>query len=138
VEPAIVGHILVVHDDPAFTRAMRRLLRDGGYAVSECHAAEDAILSILRGEEYDLILIDVPARRDGATHLYERLAAMEAELAPRIVFFAEPEVELPGTNPRIVKPISAEDLCSWITEFVDRRTRPPRSPVEPLAERPRS
>src|SRR5438874_1739991 len=59
---AVAGRIMVVHDDPAFTRTVRLLLHDAGYFVIECNVPENAVFSVLRGDEYDMVLINVSER----------------------------------------------------------------------------
>ncbi len=118
--------LLIVHHDPAFASAVRRVLDGAGYTVVECNDPEEALLRALRGEEYELILYDVGFSLDGALAFHERLAAMDPVLGARVVFLAGEGVEIPLSNPRIAQPFSAEALRTWITEFVNLRTQPPR------------
>ncbi len=50
--------ILVVDDDPQIRRVMRMTLVAQGYAVQDARSGEDA-LALLRGEAFDLILLDI-------------------------------------------------------------------------------
>jgi hypothetical protein len=43
-----------------------------------------------------------------------------------VVFLAADDVEIALSNPRIAKPCSAEELRTWVTEFVSLQTQPPR------------
>jgi len=134
LEPSSVlaGRILIVHEDPAFTCAVRRLLNAAGYFVIECNSPEQAVVSILRGDEYDLVLIDVPGRAHVAMNLHHAILAMNEELASRVVFLAESDVDLPASSPRITKPIELDALRDWLAEFVTLRTQPPHGgPLEP-------
>ena len=121
---AIVGGLLVVHDDPAFRYAVRRVLGEVGYAVVECSDTSEALLRALRGEEYGLILCDVDAPR-GAVDFHDRMAAMNPEMAARVVFLAGEDVEIPLSNPRIAKPFSTDDLRTWVIEFMSLQTQRP-------------
>jgi CheY-like chemotaxis protein len=123
-EGLVIGRLLVVHDDPAFTCAVRRSLRS--YSVVERNDRAEALLGVLRGEEYDLILCDVDAQPAAAIAFRDRIAAMNPALAARVVFLATDDVDISLQNPRITKPLSQEDLRRWVTEFVSLRTLPPR------------
>jgi two-component system KDP operon response regulator KdpE len=53
-----MGHILVVDDEPQIRRVMRTTLVSQGYEVSDARTGDDA-LDLVRGEKYDLVLLDV-------------------------------------------------------------------------------
>jgi two-component system, OmpR family, KDP operon response regulator KdpE len=53
-----MGHILVVDDEPQIRRVMRTTLVSQGYEVSDARTGDDA-LNLVRGEKYDLVLLDV-------------------------------------------------------------------------------
>src|SRR5579863_747055 len=53
-----MGHILVVDDEPQIRRVMRTTLVSEGYEVSDARTGDDA-LNLVRGEKYDLVLLDV-------------------------------------------------------------------------------
>jgi two-component system, OmpR family, KDP operon response regulator KdpE len=53
-----MGHILVVDDEPQIRRVMRTTLVSQGYEVSDARTGDDA-LDLIRGEKYDLVLLDV-------------------------------------------------------------------------------
>jgi CheY-like chemotaxis protein len=65
----IVRRLLIVHDDPAFRCAVRRVLGEAGYPVVECNDTSEALLRALRGEEYGLILCDIDAPRAPSTFM---------------------------------------------------------------------
>ncbi len=119
------ARVLVVHEDAAFTCAVRRLFADPGYSVVECNRRDDALLGIIRGDEYDVILYDVVVGADEALDFHRQVAVMSPGLAARIVFLSAEEIPLALANPRIVKPVSADELRAWVTEFVSLRTMPP-------------
>jgi two-component system KDP operon response regulator KdpE len=52
------ARILVVDDDPQIRRVMRMTLVSHGYMVSDARSGEEA-LEALRGEKYDLVLLDI-------------------------------------------------------------------------------
>src|SRR5262245_53883776 len=53
-----LGRILVVDDDPQIRRVMRATLAPKGYEVTDAKNGEEA-LEKLRGETYDLVLLDM-------------------------------------------------------------------------------
>ena len=53
-----MGHILVVDDEPQIRRVMRTTLVSQGYEVSDARTGDGA-LDLIRGEKYDLVLLDV-------------------------------------------------------------------------------
>jgi CheY-like chemotaxis protein len=97
----IRGRLLIVHNDPAFRCAVRRVLGEAGYLVVECDNEGEAILRTLRGEEYRLILCDVEVPL-GAIDFHERLSAMNPRMAARVVFLAGDDVEIRESRSRSV------------------------------------
>jgi hypothetical protein len=122
--------VLVVHEDPAFTCAVGRILADAGYAVVECNQRDEALLGVVQGEYYELILYDVLAGPEEAIDFHREVAVMKPDLAARIVFLSVDELPESLPNPRIVKPLGADSLREWIAEFVSLRTMPPVAPTD--------
>jgi CheY-like chemotaxis protein len=129
----VVGRVLVIHADPAFTTAVHRSLGEAGYLVVECNDPREALLGVLRGEEYDLVLCDVDGPPAAAIQFHEQIAAMNPPLAARVVFLASADVGVTLPNTRIAKPVGVPELRRWVAEFLSLRTLPPRGrdPVEP-------
>lgn len=118
--------VLVIDADPAFTRAVQRVLRAAGYLVVECNDPRDALVAIVRGEEFDLILCNWGLPHVPAGDFHDQVAAMSPTLAARIVFMG-PEIQASGlTNAQILMPFTPEQLRGWVAEYVGLRTLPPR------------
>jgi CheY-like chemotaxis protein len=110
--------VLVVHEDPAFTCAVRRLLAETGYSVIECNERDEALLGVVRGEHYDLILYDLIGGPDEATGFVREVAIMNSELAARIAFLSFDEAPESLQELWLTKPLNASDLREWVTGFV--------------------
>lgn len=84
-EHAVVRHVLVVDDDPVFSRAARRALRP--HLVREANTASEAVI-ILEDGAYrpDLILCDLMLPGTDGTALHRRIARGRPELATRFLF----------------------------------------------------
>jgi PAS domain S-box-containing protein len=77
--------ILVADDEPAFLRAMERLLAE--HAVTTAADGESAWTRIAEGT-FDVIFLDVTMPGLGGIDLYERIKHVRPELEERIVFTA--------------------------------------------------
>ena len=102
------GRILVVDDDAAWREAMRDLLLDMGYSVSE---AEDGYcaLRLLSAERFDAILLDL------------RMPGLSGqEVAGRLPRDAPPIVFLTGAPPERVAPELAEGATYYLPKEAGR------------------
>lgn len=84
-EQATIRQVLVVDDDPVFSRAARRALRP--HQVREANTASEAAI-ILEDGAYcpDLVLCDLMLPGTDGTELHRRIAAGRPELATRFLF----------------------------------------------------
>ena len=79
-----VGRILVVDDDPAVGRALRRMLDPHEVVVAEGGAQAKEILA--RDRRFDAIVCDLMMPEVSGIDLYESISATDPALARRIVF----------------------------------------------------
>ena len=79
------GRILVIDDEPQLGRSIERLLVPNHDVVFRTSARE-ALALLAKGERFDLILCDLMMPDLTGMDLHERLAALQPEVAKRIVF----------------------------------------------------
>lgn len=79
-----LARVLVVDDEPAIARALRRILKHS-YDVVTCDAASTALEWLRAGAQYRAIVCDLSMPQMSGMDLYERLSR-----------------ELPGTEAKIV------------------------------------
>jgi signal transduction histidine kinase/ActR/RegA family two-component response regulator len=120
------ARVLVIEDDPIVRRTITRLLR----ARHEPVVMEDAVQALAAveaGERFDVILCDVMMPVMTGDQLFERLRAIAADQAERVVFMTggafTPEARTFLADPRhplLEKPFAAEDLESVIQRVLRR------------------
>lgn len=76
--------VLVVDNEPAILRVVRRMLRN--HAVECVAGAREALARIEAGNDYDVILCDIVMPGMTGLDLYEALLLEHAEVARRLVF----------------------------------------------------
>lgn len=76
--------ILILDDDVALTRALKRLL--AGYEVTTANDGAKALKRIEGGERFDFILCDIAMPVLSGDEFYERLRRLDAEQADQVVF----------------------------------------------------
>jgi PAS domain S-box-containing protein len=81
-----VGRVLVVDDDPAVGRALRRMLDPHEVVVAEGGAEAMEILA--RDRRFDVIVCDLMMPDVSGIDLYESISKSDPELARRIVFMS--------------------------------------------------
>ncbi len=114
--------ILIVDDDRAILRVLRRVLEKNGYSVDTAETAAEA-LDKLRSSHYDLALIDVILPDMKGTDL---LAKAKAELKQTVKFIitgypsaeAGAKAREGGADAFILKPIRMIQLLSIIHTFL--------------------
>ncbi|MGM0575056.1 MAG: PAS domain S-box protein [Myxococcota bacterium] len=124
--------ILVVEDDPAVRRFVRRALARFGYTVIEASGGEEALGVVLQCERrVDLVLTDVVMPRMSGVRLAERLAEEAPDL--RVLFisgYSHDEVAgrgLGALNADLVdKPLSVHSLAVKVREVLERPPGPLR------------
>src|SRR5438270_213720 len=122
---AEVGEVLVLDDDPAVTRVVRRAL-GSNYLVTECDDPFEALAAIERGDRYDLILCDVTMPGLGGEAFHRAVRDVSPELAERIVFVTGLDSSAPGAKflhsfrPErcISKPFHIDQLRVAVADFL--------------------
>ncbi len=76
--------VLLVDDDPAVARAIRRQLRD--MDVSIANGGEEALQLLKTGAEPDAVLCDVMMQGISGQDVYEAVAATRPSLLPKLIF----------------------------------------------------
>jgi two-component system NtrC family sensor kinase len=114
---ADIRSVLVVDDDVAVARAVRRLL--GSKMSVEVAETVGLALSKLFEQPYDLILSDLQMPGGGGRRLYEELLAVSPETARRVIFFsggspsaADADLIVQHKIPFLPKPLVVNDLLA--------------------------
>jgi DNA-binding NtrC family response regulator len=118
-------HVLLVDDEPAIVKALALALSRAGFRVSTALSGETA-MSIVRGENVDVLVLDlrIPDMRGDA--LFELAAAIQPHLRRRTLFttgdITERAQELIEAChcPLLRKPFDLQDLIDWV-----RSVQPP-------------
>jgi PAS domain S-box-containing protein len=109
------GRILVVDDEPAVGRSIRRLLRTNHEVVVETDARA-ALARIAAKENYDVVFCDVMMPTMTGADLYEAVLAIDPDVAKRFVFLTggafsdRARAFLEGMKTVLPKPFAAEAL----------------------------
>jgi two-component system KDP operon response regulator KdpE len=123
--------ILVIDDEPQIRRVMRATLASQGYTVTEARSGEEA-LEMLRGEQPDLILLDVNLPGMGGLEvcreIRERSDVPIVMLTVRNTEKDKVQALDAGADDYVVKPFGMEELRARIRAALRRA-----SAAEPLA-----
>ena len=91
--------ILVVDDEPAIRRALRKILERGGMSVLEAASAKEAFDLMERGDQVDAVVSDVLMPGMSGLALYDELVSRSPGLKDRVVFLTgaarDPKVHVP-------------------------------------------
>ncbi len=123
--------VLVVDDDPVFSRSLRRALR--GHVIRTCSTASEAEIALLdTSYTPDVILCDVFLPGANGDALHARVASSRPDLAPRFVFMtggalgkAEADYIKRSGCRTLFKPLDLKDLQESIEPDPD--SVPPNS-----------
>jgi len=122
-EPAAGARVLIVDDEVALARALRRRLSQH-HEVTTLASGTEALACIARGERFEAILLDVMMPEITGMEVYERLKLLVPEQAARVIFvtggaFTASAREFLDRvpNPRVEKPIDTNDLLALIDEL---------------------
>ncbi|MDB5213565.1 MAG: Two-component sensor histidine kinase [Myxococcaceae bacterium] len=115
--PAVIKSVLVVDDDVAVARAVRRLL-GSTMTVEVATTVGDALAKLLE-QPYDVILSDLQMPGGGGRWLYEELLTAAPGRAQRVIFFSggspsAPDAELIASHgiPFLPKPLVIDDFIA--------------------------
>jgi len=121
---AVVDHrrvrILVVDDDPLFSRSMRRMLQRD-HDVTLVDNGQDAAVMLRDSDAFDLVLCDMMMPGMSGMDLYEEVLVSRPDMAERIVFTtggaftrrAADFLALVG-NRHITKPFASAELLALV------------------------
>ena len=114
--------VLIVDDEPSVCTGFERLLRRT-HDVESAGDGEQALAKITSGKTYDVILCDLMMPNMTGMELHEKLAALSADTARRIVFlsggtFAPKARQFVASvaNPCLTKPVRAKYLRQILAE----------------------
>ena len=120
---SIIRSVLVVDDDVAVARAVRRLL--GSKMNVEVADSVGLALSKLFEQPYDLILSDLQMPGGGGRRFYQELLAVSPDKARRVIFFsggspsaADAELIVRHGIPFLAKPLVVDDLLAMACRIV--------------------
>jgi two-component system cell cycle sensor histidine kinase/response regulator CckA len=120
------GRVLVIDDDPAMTRVMRRFL-EACHDVTTSGGGREALGRILGGEVFDVILCDVMMPGMGGQELHAEVQRHDAELATRFVFVTggafTPRAEAfleSVPNIKLMKPLDVNRLRQVVNDQIER------------------
>ncbi len=123
------GRVLVVDDEPAVGLAVRRVLR--GHDVTVVTSAQEALIRITAGAEFDVILSDLMMPGMSGMDLYGVLVRQNPKMAARVVFVTggafTPEANAfldRIANERMEKPFHFKQLRELVRKFV-KQPQPP-------------
>jgi two-component system cell cycle sensor histidine kinase/response regulator CckA len=119
------GRVLVIDDDAAMGRVIRRLLRR--FDVTVCSTV-DAARVLLLGHDFDVVISDVQLDYDSGLDLFDEIVRERPELRSRYLFISgaatEPaiRVRLEGTGaPYLRKPFDVDELRNLVSVLVSQR-----------------
>jgi two-component system response regulator RegA len=127
-------HLLLVDDDPTFTRVMARAMTSRGLRVSVANSAEEGLL-LAREDVPDYAVLDLKMEGDSGLVLLPRLLELDAEM--RVVILTgyssiatAVEAIKRGACNYLCKPADADDvLTALLSRHADLETLVPENPM---------
>jgi two-component system response regulator RegA len=127
-------HLLLVDDDPTFTRVMARAMGSRGLRVSVANSAEEG-LALARQDMPDYAVLDLKMEGDSGLVLLPKLLELDAEM--RVVILTgyssiatAVEAIKRGACNYLCKPADADDvLTALISQHADLETLVPENPM---------
>ena len=116
--------MLVIDDEPAILRALRRVL-NGFHEVVTCQRARDALLLFERGEVFDVVICDVMMPDMTGVEFHEQVCASYPALSERLVFMTggalslRAEAFIKEVGQVLEKPLRASDIRDLVSSLVD-------------------
>ncbi|MDD0845402.1 MULTISPECIES: response regulator transcription factor [unclassified Pseudomonas] len=127
-------HLLLVDDDPTFTRVMARAMERRGLRVSVANSAEEGLV-LAKDDLPDYAVLDLKMEGDSGLVLLPKLLELDAEM--RVVILtgyssiatAVEAIKRGATN-YLCKPADADDvLTALLSEHADLTTLVPENPM---------
>jgi|GEM_PF-1139157 len=133
-----IKSVLLIDDDPMFTRALRRALSP--HEVRVCGTAADAEIALMESEyEPDLVICDLWLPGTNGRALHERVAESQPEVAPRFIFVSGAPVSSKDVQyfrdsgcQTLPKPIQVTDLLAILDTDAENESHPVGPPDSSL------
>lgn len=117
-----IKRVLLIDDDPMFTRALRRALSP--HEVRVCATAAEAEIALMdKDYEPDMVVCDLWLPGTNGRALHEKVAQTQPEVAPRFVFVSGAQVSSKDVQyfadsgcATLAKPIQVSDLLSLLDQ----------------------
>jgi PAS domain S-box-containing protein len=124
------GKVLVVDDEPTVREYLSQVLTEWGHQVDVAEDGHEA-LDMIRGSNYDAVLVDIKMPSMSGIELYRRLKKIDGETLAAKVIFVTGDVLEQETNafisqskiPLVTKPINLVDLNSKIATVLNSSRR---------------
>jgi DNA-binding NtrC family response regulator len=118
--PRGVERILLVEDEPDLRGALRRVLLERGYEVSDAPDAESALRIVEASAPFDLVVSDVVMPGMSGPELLERLPGMRALLISGHLNHASAQGRMPPEGVELIrKPFDVGALTAKVRELLD-------------------
>lgn len=127
-------HLLLVDDDPTFTRVMARAMTRRGFQVSVASSAEEG-LALAQEVHPDYAVLDLKMEGDSGLVLLPKLLEIDAEMRVLILtgyssIATAVEAIKRGACNYLCKPADADDvLAALLSEHVDLDSLVPENPM---------
>ena len=127
-------HLLLVDDDPTFTRVMARAMTSRGLRVSVANSAEEG-LQLAREDLPDYAVLDLKMQGDSGLVLLPRLLELDGEMRVLILtgyssIATAVEAIKRGACNYLCKPVDADDvLTALLSQHADLDTLVPENPM---------
>ena len=127
-------HLLLVDDDPTFTRVMARAMTSRGLRVSVANSAEEG-LQLAREDLPDYAVLDLKMQGDSGLVLLPRLLELDGEMRVLILtgyssIATAVEAIKRGACNYLCKPADADDvLTALLSQHADLDTLVPENPM---------
>lgn len=126
----MTGRVLVVDDNEAIRRLVRKILERDGIAVSEATDGTEALESIGR-DDYEAILLDLMMPRTGGFEVIDHLASHRPDVLGRIIVMTAASglvkhETLRRIRATMMKPFAIGDLLQAVRSCISDHQNPTR------------